>query len=170
MPLVIDGNNLLFAMHANAPMPNVGRETLLRIIERFAIGLGETITVVFDGGRPSAGLGAQFRSPHVDVQFSAPLTADDVIVEIIHRSTDPGQLRIVTADGAIVHEARSRRCAVITPIDFIHELFKQPETKSTSNAEQHEKPVKPDLSEIEEMLRLMESEELDLRDDRELFE
>ena len=34
--VVIDGNNLLYAMREHAPIPNVGRETMVRIIERWA--------------------------------------------------------------------------------------------------------------------------------------
>ena len=32
--VIIDGNNLLHAMHEHAPIPHVGRETLVKIIER----------------------------------------------------------------------------------------------------------------------------------------
>ena len=34
--VIIDGNNLLFAMYEHAPVPNIGRETLVRTVERWA--------------------------------------------------------------------------------------------------------------------------------------
>jgi len=34
--ILIDGNNLLHAMHQRAPIPQVGRETMVRVIERWA--------------------------------------------------------------------------------------------------------------------------------------
>ena len=46
--VVIDGNNLLHAMHAHAPLPAIGRETLVRIIERWAERVGGEVVVVED--------------------------------------------------------------------------------------------------------------------------
>lgn len=170
MPIVIDGNNLLFAMHDEAPIPNVGRETMLRIIERFAMAGNESICVVFDGRPPLGGMGGQFHSSRVDVRFGAPKTADDVIVDMIQRSNDPARLHVVTADGAIAHEARARRCPVIAPVDFIRAIFPQPERGANASPPASEKPTLPDRSEVDELLRLMDQEDVDLRDDRDLFD
>jgi len=171
MPIIIDGNNLLFAMHEHAPIPNVGRETMLRIIEQFAKQTGENVTVIFDGPRPLSGLGEQFRSPSVVVQFSAPQTADDVIVAMIHGSQNSGSLQVVTADRAIAHEARHRRCFVVAPKDFIDQVFARPDSRNEPPATQsREKPTTASKDEAEELLRLIEGEGLDPRDDRELFD
>ena len=121
--LIIDGNNLLHAMHAHAPIPNVGRETLVRLIERWAKPRRERVTLVFDGPVPRGGFATQMRSKRMAVQFSAPLTADDVIVELIKTAAHPAMIRVVTGDNAIRLEASYRRCTCTGDAEFVRELF-----------------------------------------------
>lgn len=122
--VIIDGNNLLHAMHAHAPLPNVGRETLVRVIERWARGRGCAVSIVFDGPPPRGGMRAQLASKLVGVQFSAPVTADDVIVEMVNAARDPGRVCVVTSDKAIVHAARGRRCQCCGTKPFIDAMFR----------------------------------------------
>ncbi len=130
--LIIDGNNLLHAMHAHAPIPNVGRETLVRLIERWATPRSERVTLVFDGPVPRGGLARQMRSKRMAVRFSAPLTADDVIVELVKTAVYPTALRIVTGDNAIRLEASYRRCVCTGDAEFVRELFARTD-KSAGN-------------------------------------
>lgn len=79
--------------------------------------------VVFDGAAPTRGLKRQLAPEGLDVRFSAPRTADDLIVELIHAATSPDQLLIVTDDKAILYEARLRGCASASSKGFTETLF-----------------------------------------------
>ena len=141
--LIIDGNNLLFAMYEHAPMPHVGRETLVRVIERWAAEGIKEVTLVFDGPDPRGSLGEQMRSPRLDVRFSAPHTADDIIITMIHETKDPGRIRVVTGDKAIRAEAVSHRCGHVTAIAFVAELF-PPKERSGSPPATSPEALKPE--------------------------
>lgn len=121
--ILIDGNNLLHAMHERAPIPQVGRETMVRVIERWARTGDDDITLIFDGPEPRGGMSQQMASSRIVVRFSAPRTADDLIVAQINRTHEPTQLRVVSDDTAIRHEARRRRCEDVTCAAFIREVF-----------------------------------------------
>jgi len=121
--VIIDGNNLLYAMHAHAPIPSVGRETMVKVIERWARRGTDEVTLVFDGPEPIGGLSRQMASSRITVRFSAPKSADDIIVAFIHRARDPGQVRAVSSDTAIRHEAHLRRSVCTDSVAFVAELF-----------------------------------------------
>lgn len=121
--VIIDGNNLLHAMHAHAPLPTIGRETLVKVVERWAGQSDNDVTLVFDGPTPREGLAKQMTSRRITVRFSAPMTADDIIVAMIQRAKDPGRVRVVTGDTAIRREVRYRRCLHTDVVSFITELF-----------------------------------------------
>ena len=138
--VIIDGNNLLHAMHEHAPLPSVGRETLVKVIERWARRAEVEVTLVFDGAPPRAGLTKQMTSACVAVRFSAPATADDVIVDIIQHARNPSRLRVISGDTAIRHEARRRRCRHSSAVEFVQELFPRPDGSRSSTAPSSEKP------------------------------
>ncbi len=146
--LIIDGNNLLHAMHAHAPLPNVGRETLVRIIERWTAGSDRRVTLVFDGPVPRGGLATQMGSTRrletgstLTVRFSAPATADDVIVQTVRDARDPGAIRVVSSDRAIGHAAKYRRCRLTQAADFVAELWPEPEKTADDAPSSSEKPT-----------------------------
>lgn len=153
--VIIDGNNLLHAMPAHAPLPAVGRETLVRVVERWAArseGDVASVTLVFDGPRPQSGMARQMSSDRVSVRFSAPITADDVIVELIQKAFRPDELRVVTSDSAIRHEARLRRCRCTDAAAFARELFATPAPSSPGVDPSAEKPSTVSESEVREWL------------------
>ena len=129
--VVIDGNNLLHAMHAHAPLPAIGRETLVRIIERWAERVGGEVVLVFDGSVPDGGLAAQMSSKHMAVLFGGAESADDVIIRIIGAARDPDRVRIVSSDKAILHIARHRRCRVTDSVSFTNEVFARCDKETT---------------------------------------
>ena len=156
MHVIIDGNNLLHAMHALAPIPAVGRETLVKVIERWARRGSDVVTLVFDGPKPFGGLGAQMASSRIGVRFSAPQTADDVIVATVKRTRDPASLRVITGDTAIRHEARMRRCIHTESNAFVKELFATP-TEQTKRADPNEdKPTAIAPDEVDEWLKIFD--------------
>ncbi len=121
--VLIDGNNLMHSMHVHAPIPHVGQETLVKIVERWARDGNDAVTIVFDGRPARRELERQLASKRIEVRFSAPATADDVIIAMIQRERDPAALAVVTDDTAIRHEARRRGCDHLNTIPFIAELF-----------------------------------------------
>jgi len=121
--VIIDGNNLLHAMREHAPIAAVGRETMVRLIERWSRGSGSSVTLVFDGTTPRGGFRDQLSPDGLTVRFSAPATADDLIVAAIGDEKDPTRLRVVTSDSAIRHAAGYRKCRCTDAVSFIDELF-----------------------------------------------
>jgi hypothetical protein len=144
-------------MREHAPIPTVGRETMVRIVERWARRERGRVTLIFDGHPPREGLSAQMTGAHITVRFSGAATADDLIVEMIHRAANPDDLRVVSADTAIVHEAARRRCTSTPPVSFIAELFPaaEPAAGPTSRVEKPD-VVSPD--EAKELLELLGDE------------
>lgn len=120
---LIDGNNLLHAMHDHAPVPHVGRETLVRHVERWAHRVDKQITLVFDGAGPKGPFAKQMASRRINVVFAAPRSADDVIVELLSQSRQPLTVSVVTDDTAIAHEARRRRANHVGCRAFIDQMF-----------------------------------------------
>ena len=154
--VIIDGNNLLHAMHAHAPIPHVGRETLVRVIERWGRGHDGRITLVFDGPTPRGGLSGQMKSKRLRVRFSAPASADDVIVGMVHQATRPAEIRVVTSDNAIRHEARARKCLHSSAKEFVEELVSpgQVDSAPAASAETSEKPSGVTPAEAEQWAEL----------------
>lgn len=131
--VIIDGNNLLFAMHGYAPIPTVGRETMVRVVERWARRGRDEVVLVLDGARPRGPLAVQMASPRIDVRFSAPKSADDVIVDLLGEVRDPGRTRIVSSDNALRTEAHYRRCGCTSSRDFVDELFRADDSSAAGS-------------------------------------
>ena len=138
--VIIDGNNLLHAMREHAPIAAVGRETMVRLIERWSRGSGNSVTLVFDGPTPRGGFGKQLSPDALTVRFSAPATADDLIVAAIGAEKEPTRLRVVTSDTAIRHAAGYRRCRCTDSVSFIGELFPAQGPREASLPVTEEKP------------------------------
>ncbi len=152
--VIIDGNNLLHAMHAHAPLPAVGRETLVKVVERWAGQRDDQVTLAFDGPVPPEGLAKQMTSGRITVRFSAPMTADDLIVAMIQRAKDPGTVRVVSSDTAIRREARYRRCRHTDAVSFVAELFPDKRASMPTPPIGPEKPDKLSPDEAQEWLDL----------------
>lgn len=151
--IVIDGNNLLHAMHAHAPGRHVGRETLVRVLERWAQAHDHKVTVAFDGAVPRGDMAKQMSSKRMAILFSGPETADDVIIRLVRQAKTPASIRVVTSDSVIRHEAKYRRCTCTRSEDFVAELF--PTTHSAPPSATHteqDKPASPSSNETERWL------------------
>jgi predicted RNA-binding protein with PIN domain len=160
--VIIDGNNLLHAMHVHAPIPAIGRETMVKVIERWARRGDDDVTLVFDGPVPHGGLAQQMASARIDVRFSAPRTADDIIVDLIQRAKHPPRLRVITGDTAIRHETRMRRGRDVDAETFIRELFPASEEPQGDRAASREKPAAPDADETQAWIDEFGLDEKDL--------
>lgn len=159
--VIIDGNNLLHAMHQHAPIPQLGRETLVRLLDRWARRGNDEVTLVFDGARPPGGLGRQFSSNRIDVRFSAPETADDVIIRLVERVRYADLVRVVTSDTAIRHATVYRRCKCTDTRTFILEICGPSggrDHRADELASTTEKPTNVSREEMQEWLDLFNDE------------
>jgi predicted RNA-binding protein with PIN domain len=167
--VIIDGNNLWHSIQTRAPASSIGRERLVRLVESWARLGAANVTLVFDGAAPRGGLARQMQSLRITVRFSAPRTADDVIVDIINAAPIPGDLRVVSNDTAVGHAARYRRCRHVSATEFIEMLFSgvpdAPVAPETPAANAHRtgegltgKPLPPSREETDEWLKAFEME------------
>jgi len=171
--VIIDGNNLLFAMHAHAPIPAMGRETLVRVVERWARRGDSKVTIVFDGSVPPRGLAKQMDSTRVFVRYSGPKTADDVIIVLVQRARQPGLLRVVTSDTAIRHEAKYRRCRHTDSVAFVEEVFAAREgadPKTTPVDGAPDKPRTLSADEADEWLDMFDADDQPSPSDHDLVD
>ncbi len=121
--VIIDGNNLLHAVRVLGPTRPPGRETLTRIIERWATEHGHQVTLVFDGAGPRGAFGRQMQPSRIELVFSGSRTADDCIVERLGTLPNAGRVLVVSDDTAIQYEVRRRRCRCVSTTSFIASLF-----------------------------------------------
>ena len=120
MLLVIDTYNVLHTQGVLPPeIAGVGTRGLIELIGRSRYRNKRAILVC--DGRPPDGA-PQGRVGPVTVQYAGRLAADDLIVALVHKSTSPRRLTVVTSDRAIVREARKRRCETISSADFLQRL------------------------------------------------
>lgn len=119
MPVVIDGNNLLYAAQDADPERPAGREKLCRLLAGWARRTGEAVSVIFDGPAPAKALAEQILADPIDVRFSgAGVSADSVVIRFIGESTAPRQLIVVSTDREIARAARRRGARSIDSAAF----------------------------------------------------
>jgi len=121
VPFLIDGNNLIHALRQAGI--EVGRVGLRRLLGRLSSD-GEKVQIVFDGPPPAELPGGQGDDRGLEVAYSAPRSADELIVEHIADNTAPRRLTVVTSDREILRAARRRRCRLATSQDFIEFLLR----------------------------------------------
>ncbi len=120
MPVVIDGNNLLYAAQsAGTTELLMGRSMLCDTLSRWAERRSAHVHIVFDGPQPNPALAVQIGKPHVEVSFSgAGVSADAVVIERIERDSAARRLLVVSSDRAIVRAAKRRRARAMRSEDF----------------------------------------------------
>lgn len=120
MPVLIDGNNLLFvAMGIGKSDIELGKRRLCARLTTWAAQAGEQVCVVFDWQAPDEGPTAQWGDRNVEVVFSgrnAP--ADALLLERIRANTAPKRLLVVSSDHEIQQAARRRRARVASSDSF----------------------------------------------------
>ncbi|HVR37804.1 MAG TPA: NYN domain-containing protein [Thermoanaerobaculia bacterium] len=115
MPFLVDGNNLLGAMHADRRSDEPKRQ-LVRLLAMFARARKTKVTCIFDGPEPASfakDLGA------VKVAFSGSRSADDLIAE---RAAGGRGWSVVTSDAGLAARVRGRHVEIVAPASFAAEL------------------------------------------------
>ncbi|RMF72276.1 MAG: hypothetical protein D6744_17030, partial [Planctomycetota bacterium] len=141
MPVLIDGNNLLFAAQQHGPEPPIGRTQLCEIVGNWSRRTGERVHVVFDGPEPSPQRAEQVADPDIDVSYSRDVSADEVLIELINRDSAARRLRVVSSDREIAAAAKRRRATPVRSDEFWFEmcrLLARPPRKPLHPAEKYE--------------------------------
>jgi len=115
MPWLVDGSNVLGAMRADRQSDEAKRG-LVRMLGAFARAKRTRVTCVFDGPEPASFA----RNPgKVSVVFSAPRSADEVIIE---RAAHGHGWNVVTSDRGLATRVERRQVRVVPPVTFIREM------------------------------------------------
>ena len=115
MPWLIDGSNVVGAWGRDVRDDQAKRD-LIRALATFARARKTRVSCVFDG-LPPASFPSHLGS--VTVTFSAPRTADDIIIE---RSAQGRGWSVVTSDQELAHRIRRRAVDVIASRVFLRDL------------------------------------------------
>jgi uncharacterized protein len=120
LPVVIDGNNLLYAAReAEALSLLVGRSMLCDAVGRWARRRAARVHIVYDGPAPSAALAQQIGNPSIVVTYSgAGVSADAAVIELIETDSAARRLLVVSSDRAIVRAAKRRRARPVRSEEF----------------------------------------------------
>jgi predicted RNA-binding protein with PIN domain len=146
MSLLIDGYNLIFGTSVESR----GRGGALErartgLIEFLAFRIDrakyKSIGVVFDSANAPPGLPAFFEEHGIDVHFARDhADADEMLEELISRSTAPGRLTVVSSDHRVQRAARRRGASAVDS----HVWFAEQRAFSTRAAKVKEvKPAGP---------------------------
>ena len=114
MPVLIDGTNLLWALHDAFDEREIATEIqLCWMLERYLLSVADDGQVVFDGAGPTdqSGFG---QLSHLEVIFSGfKSDADTIVEEKIKANTAPKRLTVVSSDRRLRKAAAARKAAAL---------------------------------------------------------
>ncbi len=118
MPVLIDGNNLLFAARDAQPDRPVGRARLCELLGQWSRRVREQTTVIFDGPTPPGELAAQIADRAIEVGYSESEKADSLIIARIQSDSAARRLVVVSTDREIARAAKRRRASPMRSDEF----------------------------------------------------
>ncbi|MBN1508538.1 MAG: NYN domain-containing protein [Sedimentisphaerales bacterium] len=123
---IVDGNNLLWALHERFDEREVTTEIdLCRVLSRYFALTAEEGQVVFDGSGP-ARKGDFDSVTNIEVVFSGfHKDSDSVIEEKIKANTAPRRLTVVSSDRRLRRAAAARKATGVRSEDFWQEVQKE---------------------------------------------
>jgi predicted RNA-binding protein with PIN domain len=124
MPLLVDGNNLLYAV-CDALGQSLSRFALASMLSRFARNQDEKITVVFDGAPASRHDQDPFDLLDIQTHFAYPGPADTVLCNLLQENSAPRRLEVVSTDREIRKAARRRKAKSLRSEDFATRLLQE---------------------------------------------
>ncbi|MGD8450713.1 MAG: NYN domain-containing protein [Phycisphaerae bacterium] len=119
MPVLIDGNNLLYAARdarMSGPLP--GRSILCNLVGEWARRRGQRVHVVFDGPEPDRGLAKQIGNSAIQVTYSGRRTADAELIDLLDEDSAARRLLVVSSDREIARAAGRHRARSIRSDEF----------------------------------------------------
>jgi predicted RNA-binding protein with PIN domain len=135
MPVIIDGTNLLWALHEAGDEREITTEIeLCGVLGRYFTLKGEDAELIFDGAGPSD-QSAFERGGRLTVIFSGFRTDTDTVIEDkIKASTAPKRLTVVSSDRRLRKAATARKAIAVKSEQFWAQVLtelrqRQPERK-----------------------------------------
>ncbi len=107
MPILVDGNNLLYRLPRGQRSREAVRRTVLDRTRHERL----RVTVVFDGAAP-VGSAEREHLGSVTVLYAGSRSADDVIIDLIPTGHPARQWTVITDDGGLRRRAAERGAAV----------------------------------------------------------
>ena len=141
MAIIIDGYNVLHASRwLVSSWKGADRQRFCRLLGELAEQQSEKITVVFDA-LPKESSIDKSKSRGLKVVFSGHgRTADEVIIQMVNKSSGPRDLTVVSSDRQIRAAAKRRGCKLKRAGEFIQEAAKElARANSNHSAEPTEK-------------------------------
>lgn len=142
MPLVIDTYNVLQTTGVLPPeLAGIDLESLLTLIasSRYR---SQKITLVCDG--TSKGRKRITLAQTITLKFSGPnRKADDLIVELLDKSSHRRRITVVTSDRAVAKAAKARRCATLTSQLFLEHLTNDAQSRNRARPADETRSHKP---------------------------
>ncbi len=120
MPVVIDGNNLLYAANGVGTRAlRIGRSMLCDVVGSWAERRAERVHVVFDGRAPGAARAVQIGHSAIKVTYSGTgVSADAVLADILEKDSAARRLLVISSDRAVQKAAKRRRAQAMRSEDF----------------------------------------------------
>jgi predicted RNA-binding protein with PIN domain len=115
MPFLVDGSNVLGAMHVDRHSDD-SKRGLVRLLASFARAKKTRVTCIFDGMEPPS---FAKHLGNVTVVFSGARTADDLIVE---RASHGHGWSVVTGDRGLASRVQRRNVGIVAPAHFIRDM------------------------------------------------
>lgn len=142
MPIVIDTYNVLQTTGVLPPeLAGIDLQALLALIANSRY-RNQKITLVCDGtskGRKRISL-----AKTIALKFSGPhKTADDLIVELLDKSSHRRRITVVTSDRAVAKAAKARRCATLTSQLFLEHLANDAQSQNKAQPASEARSHKP---------------------------
>jgi predicted RNA-binding protein with PIN domain len=137
---IIDGNNLLWALHEAFDEREITTEVdLCRVLSQYFHQIGETGQVVFDGSGPSDK--SQFDTiDYVEVYFAGiHRDADSVVEEKITADTSPRRLTVVSSDRRLRKAAGERKASALKSEEFWQQVQRELSRRKPRKREPEEK-------------------------------
>lgn len=129
MPLIIDTYNVLHVVGVLPPdLAGIDTSGLIRLISgsRYR---QEKISLICDG-IPHEQAPTSHAGPIIIKYSGSNRTADDVIHDLINRSSTPRRLLVISSDHEILRSARRRRCRSLTSERFLQHLINDADSGS----------------------------------------
>jgi len=155
MPVIIDGTNLLWALHEAFEERTITTEMqLCGVLERYFASSEEAGEVVFDGAGPPDQSAFAGRG-NLEVVFSGFQTdADTVIEEKIKANTAPRRLTVVSSDRRLRQAAAARKATAVKSERFWEQVQKELTRPKPAEKEPQEKREGLTESETEKWMDL----------------
>ncbi len=137
MTIVVDGHNLI----GTGALPGVSLEDeddevkLVSLLKAYKARVRQRIVVVFDHGVPG-GVSRFLSGAGLSVRFApSGVSADDVIVGLVGKETNPGNVTVVTSDRGLASRVRRLGGKVMPSDSFAVELRRRPQRSVVSERE-----------------------------------